>query len=164
MVLPADSQTRSQVQLGVWKCNSSTHSLFCKQIAPTRREVGILLLAAQERHPVWPRTSEPLPIRGRKHCAGGKRVKDAATFGDSPHYFQFPRAATSAFIIFETCRLRVLWCGYWKGKQQIRSDAQYALPALGTHTAHVHCQAPGSGNRPHGVGGKKTPNTGNLGY
>lgn len=101
VALPAESQTQSQVQSGMWKCTSSTHSLFCKQIVPTSQEVGIW--PAIWSLPHWSITQfglEPLstfPWEGESLIPEEKKSggKDAATFDNSPRHFQFPRAATA---------------------------------------------------------------------
>lgn len=131
---------------------------------------GNLVLATQEHHPVWPRTSEYLPMGGKKLSPGGKEVRREGCCNIWRLTTSLPisKSSHSAFMISKMCRLRVLWYGRpegcWKGKGQIRSDAQYALPVLDTHTVPGHCQALGSGNRPRGVDMKKTPNIDNLGH
>lgn len=106
--LPADSQTQLQVRSGMWKCNSSTHSLFCKQIAPTSQEVGIQPVICSLLHgSVTQFGLEPLitsPLEGESIVLEEKRsgVQDAAAFGDLSHHFQFPRAAT-AYLQFPKC-------------------------------------------------------------
>lgn len=93
---------------------------------------------AQEHHPVWPWTSENLPMGGRQQSPGGKDVRSAACLNiwllTMPLLISLSMHGT--FKISKMCRLSVLWNGTpegcWKGKECICSVSCTGTLVLGT--------------------------------